>query len=185
VIVVGATAGTRATSVTINVTATDAALKLSARTAPVGWVTFVVKNTGKRDHSFSVAGKQTAVIKPGKRDALLIRFAKPGLYAYKSAVPGDAAAGLRGTFTAQVAAPEPNAAGKTVFTTGGCGVCHTLKAAGSTGMTGPNLDRSTAKQAAILQTVSNGKGTMPAFVDRLSPQQLEDVAAFVFQARTG
>ena len=64
--------------------------------------------------------------------------------------------------------------------TAGCGACHTMKAAGSTGTLGPNLDRSTAAQAMILNTITNGKGTMQAFVDKLTAQQLQDVAAFVF-----
>lgn len=34
-----------------------------------------------------------------------------------------------------------SAAGKTVFVTNGCGACHTLKAAGSTGKVGPDLDK--------------------------------------------
>jgi cytochrome c6 len=183
-LVAGATAAKPRVPVTIDVTATDTSLRLSAKAAWVGPVTFIVKNAGKRDHSFQIAGEQTAVIKPGKGATLFITFPKAGRYVYTSTVPGDAPAGLKGTFTAQVAV-DPNAAGKTVFGTAGCGVCHALKAAGSTGTTGPNLDRSAAKQTTILQAISNGKGTMPAFVDRLSPQQLEDVAAFVFQARTG
>ena len=34
-----------------------------------------------------------------------------------------------------------SAAGKTVFVNNGCGACHTLKAAGSTGTVGPDLDK--------------------------------------------
>src|SRR5438067_670099 len=33
------------------------------------------------------------------------------------------------------------AAGKTVFTSQGCGACHTFKAAGSSGTIGPDLDK--------------------------------------------
>jgi cytochrome c551/c552 len=33
------------------------------------------------------------------------------------------------------------AAGKAVFVNNGCGACHTLKAAGSTGKIGPDLDK--------------------------------------------
>jgi len=53
----------------------------------------------------------------------------------------------------------------------GCGACHTLMAAGSTGTIGPNLDRSTATQAKVLTTITNGKGTMEAFVTKLTPLQ--------------
>jgi mono/diheme cytochrome c family protein len=42
----------------------------------------------------------------------------------------------------QATVPNTAAAGKSVFTgVGGCGSCHTLAAAGSTGTTGPNLDK--------------------------------------------
>ena len=52
-------AGASASPVTITVTARDYAFKLSAKTAPVGKVTFAVTNTGKQDHSFQIAGKKT------------------------------------------------------------------------------------------------------------------------------
>jgi cytochrome c oxidase subunit 2 len=42
--------------------------------------------------------------------------------------------------TQQAAATQPGAAGVAVFNQNGCGSCHTLAAAGSTGTTGPPLD---------------------------------------------
>ena len=56
VLLAAATAAPKAT--TINVTITDKAIKLSSKTATVGSVTFAVKNTGKAQHNFSIAGKQ-------------------------------------------------------------------------------------------------------------------------------
>ena len=97
-------ADTSATPVTITVTARDYAFKLSARTAPVGKVTFAVTNTGKKDHSFQVAGKKTAVLKPGKSAKLVVTFTKAGPFAYTSTVAGDAAKGMKGTFTTKAAA---------------------------------------------------------------------------------
>lgn len=73
------------------------------------------------------------------------------------------------------------AAGKAVFAKGGCGGCHTLKAAGATGTVGPNFDQVTPKPDYRLATsrVTNGKGVMPSFKGQLSDQQIADVAAFV------
>jgi cytochrome c oxidase subunit 2 len=39
-----------------------------------------------------------------------------------------------------VSSPQPSQAGRTVFDQNGCGSCHTLKAAGTTGKVGPDLD---------------------------------------------
>jgi mono/diheme cytochrome c family protein len=75
------------------------------------------------------------------------------------------------------------AAGKEVFlNVAGCGGCHTLQAAGSTGTVGPNLDDKKPPLALILDRVTHGKGVMPSFSGSLSPKQIADVAAFVFQS---
>ena len=71
--------------------------------------------------------------------------------------------------------------GKTVFASAGCGGCHTFSAAGSTGTVGPNLDDASVEFDAAVQQVKNGGGGMPAFGDRLSDQEIADVAAFVTQ----
>jgi mono/diheme cytochrome c family protein len=73
------------------------------------------------------------------------------------------------------------AKGKTVFASAGCGGCHTFSAAGSTGTVGPNLDEASVDFDAAVQQVKNGGGGMPAFGDRLSDQEIADVAAFVTQ----
>jgi mono/diheme cytochrome c family protein len=70
-------------------------------------------------------------------------------------------------------------AGKEVFTAQGCGGCHTLAAAGSTGNIGPNLDDAMPDFALVVDRVTNGQGVMPSFKDSLSEQQIKDVAAFV------
>jgi mono/diheme cytochrome c family protein len=72
------------------------------------------------------------------------------------------------------------AAGKHVFLTAGCSGCHTLKAAGSTGTVGPNLDQLKPSQSAVQQQVIHGGGPMPAFAGTLTPKQIQDVAAFVY-----
>jgi mono/diheme cytochrome c family protein len=73
-------------------------------------------------------------------------------------------------------------AGKKVFASAGCGGCHTLKAAGSSGNVGPNLDDKKPPLDLILDRVTNGKSPMPSFKDSLSKQQIADVAAFVYQS---
>ena len=82
--------------------------------------------------------------------------------------------------TTTTAAPQGDAAaGKAVFASAGCGGCHTLKAAGSTGNVGPNLDQLKPSFEAVQHQVEVGGGPMPSFKDALSAKQIQDVAAFV------
>ena len=74
------------------------------------------------------------------------------------------------------------AAGKDVFASAGCGSCHTLADAGSTGTIGPDLDQSKPDHELVVERVTNGMGAMPPFKDQLSEQQIQDVAAYVFEA---
>jgi mono/diheme cytochrome c family protein len=177
-----------AKAVTVNVTARDYSFKLSKKVAPAGPVTFVVKNTGKKNHNFKITNKKTPILKPGKSAKLVVTFKKAGKFAYISTVPGDAKKGMKGAFTIK-AAPAPAAtnltAGKTVFVTTGCGSCHTLKAADGRGSIGPNLDSSKIARAAVILRVTGGKGAMPSYAGQLSSKQIEDVADFVVGARTG
>ena len=70
-------------------------------------------------------------------------------------------------------------AGKQVFASAGCGGCHTLKAAASSGNVGPNLDQLKPDAARVAHQVEVGGGPMPSFKAALSPKQIQDVAAFV------
>ena len=71
------------------------------------------------------------------------------------------------------------AAGKAVFASAGCGGCHTLEAAASSGNVGPNLDDLKPSFKAVHDQVEHGGGAMPAFHGQLSEQQIANVAAFV------
>jgi len=68
--------------------------------------------------------------------------------------------------------------GKTIFSSE-CASCHTLKAAGSSGTVGPNLDQLKPALAVVQRQVTNGGAVMPAFKGKLSQQQIAAVAKFV------
>ena len=85
------------------------------------------------------------------------------------------------TDTGGGAAEGDPANGKTIYASAGCGGCHTFSAAGSSGTVGPNLDAASIDFDAAFQQIKNGGGGMPAFGDRLSDQEVADVAAFVTQ----
>jgi cytochrome c553 len=63
----------------------------------------------------------------------------------------------------------------------GCGSCHRLTAAGSTGTSGPNLDPLQRAPAEIAAKVRAGGG-MPAFAKRIAPKNIDQLAAFVSAA---
>jgi mono/diheme cytochrome c family protein len=78
------------------------------------------------------------------------------------------------------------AAGKEVFLgAAGCGSCHTLADAGTSGTIGPNLDDSQPSFDLTVDRVTNGQGAMPAFSDQLSEQDIANVAAYVSTAAGG
>jgi mono/diheme cytochrome c family protein len=75
--------------------------------------------------------------------------------------------------------------GEKVFASAGCGGCHTLEAAGSSGNVGPNLDDAKPDLALALNRVTNGSGAMPSFKGQLSDQEIADVAAYVVESTQG
>jgi cytochrome c6 len=83
---------------------------------------------------------------------------------------------------AQPLAAPANELGRKVFTElaqPSCSLCHTLKAAGATGTIGPSLDELQPDKARVADTVRTGIGPMPPFADKLTPEQIEAVAAYV------
>ena len=84
---------------TVNVTAKEFSLKLSARSiASPGTVTFNIRNAGHVAHDFRINGRQTPMIRPGKTARLVVTFKKKASYHYLCTVPGHAAAGMKGVF---------------------------------------------------------------------------------------
>ncbi len=77
------------------------------------------------------------------------------------------------------------AAGEGVYTSAGCGGCHALAAAGSSGNVGPNLDDTKPSVELIVDRVTLGKGVMPSFGDQLTDQQIADVAAYISSSTGG
>jgi cytochrome c553 len=77
------------------------------------------------------------------------------------------------------------AAGKGIFVNNGCGSCHTLEAAGTSGNIGPNLDEAKPSLSLAVDRVTNGKGAMPSFKGTLSDKQIRDVATFVVNSTGG
>jgi mono/diheme cytochrome c family protein len=69
--------------------------------------------------------------------------------------------------------------GESIFASAGCGGCHTLAAAGSSGTVGPNLDEAKPSLDLAIDRITNGQGGMPAFEGQLSEEQIQAVAEFV------
>jgi mono/diheme cytochrome c family protein len=78
------------------------------------------------------------------------------------------------------------AANKALFKSN-CGSCHVLKAAGTHGAVGPNLDTNKDSLGKIIGQVTNGGRFMPPFVKtrggKLTPAQIKTVAAYVIAVR--
>jgi DMSO/TMAO reductase YedYZ molybdopterin-dependent catalytic subunit/mono/diheme cytochrome c family protein len=93
-----------------------------------------------------------------------------------------------GTLVAEGPAPgslelsADESAGRQLFTSDAapsCGTCHTLSEAGTEGTVGPNLNALAPSEEQIAAAVSNGVGAMPAYGDRLSDAQIQQIAAYV------
>ena len=99
---------------------------------------------------------------------------------------------VEGTVAQEKPPPQGEAAaGKSVFSSQGCGSCHVFAAAGTEGSIGPNLDNSLeGKDAEYVREsivdpnaqIAEGfsEGVMPQNYDeQLSPKQISDLVAFL------
>jgi mono/diheme cytochrome c family protein len=91
----------------------------------------------------------------------------------------------------------PGGPGAQVFASNGCGGCHALAAAGSGGVTGPNLDETLPGQSAATieesivdpnAKIANGypANVMPAnFGEALSSEELENLVQYLIKSTSG
>jgi uncharacterized cupredoxin-like copper-binding protein len=86
-----------AAKASVSVTAKEFNFALRPTSAKAGSVTFTIRNAGKIDHDFKIAGKTTPKIKRGKSATLTVNL-KKGSYPYLCTLPGHAASGMKGTF---------------------------------------------------------------------------------------
>jgi len=92
-----------------------------------------------------------------------------------------------GSLTSCGPAPLTEAAvrGREVFlnqATPRCGQCHILEHAGAKGVIGPNLDTMALSKAKVLKSIIQGVGVMPSQKEKLTKQQIDDVATYVMEA---
>ena len=87
------------------------------------------------------------------------------------------------TFSSSTFADDKMALGLDVYNNRAqCGVCHTLKAAGSAGNIGPDLDQLKPPISQIIYTVTNGIGVMQAWEGILTDEEIEAVAYYIFNS---
>jgi mono/diheme cytochrome c family protein len=82
-------------------------------------------------------------------------------------------------YSAPAGSTPRTAAAAKLFTSSGCGGCHTLKAAGTNGSVGPNLDQVRPSATAAAAIIRSGGGPMPAFADKLSDAQISALASYI------
>jgi cbb3-type cytochrome c oxidase subunit III len=119
-------------------------------------------------------------------NVVLLQIRQPSPPMPKSLVKGQDAqdvaayvAAVAGTSNANAPSPaQLGTDGKKIFQSE-CASCHTLKAAGTNGTIGPNLDQLKPSQAIVQHQVEVGGGVMPAFKGKLSDAQISAVAKFV------
>jgi cytochrome c2 len=168
----GALAGTTGVTVTIS----DSSVKLSRTNAPTGTVAYTVKDTGKKSYTFAINSKKSPVVKPGKSAKLSVAFSKAGKFTWTVAEQGTSKK-RTGSFT--ITNPGDPANGKKLFGSTGCGQCHTMKAAGTKGTSGPNLDKTKPSYSRSIDSITNGGPGMPAFKGVKTTKEIQDLAAFI------
>ena len=73
--------------------------------------------------------------------------------------------------------------GKDVFlNAGNCGICHSLRDAGTAGNIGPNLNEIRPDIGRVVNSVTNGIGVMPSYLGILSEDEINAVAYYVSES---
>ena len=97
-LVIAAPAGARTQHVTktsVGVTMKEFRFVLTRASVPAGVVAFRVVNKGKIVHDFSIAGKKTKLLQPGKSEVLTVTL-KKGRWPYKCTVDSHSKFGMKG-----------------------------------------------------------------------------------------
>ncbi|HEU4701789.1 MAG TPA: cytochrome c [Conexibacter sp.] len=92
---------------------------------------------------------------------------------------GGAAPATQTQSQTQATTPARGPDGAEVFASAGCGGCHALAAADSSGAVGPDLDDLRPDFETTRSQVENGGGGMPAFGGDLSQEEIDAVSRFV------
>ena len=129
VLLAGSAASQAQATITVRVEVGKTSIAVGRRSVPVGSsVRFVVRNRGVLPCVFSIAGKRTRSIKPGRSQTVLVRFAKPRSYPFTCRRAG-ARRVLRGTLVVESAPtpppqppPPPDVAGTVALTRVGSGL---------------------------------------------------------------
>jgi cytochrome c6 len=66
-----------------------------------------------------------------------------------------------------------------------CGVCHTLRDAGTTGQIGANLEELKPDANRVAEAVRKGIGVMPPYAGKLTDEQIDAVAQYVSRIASG
>jgi len=120
-------------------------------------------------------------------NVVLLQIRQPSAPMPKNLVKGEDAQDVAAFVAAVAGTGKENAGGnlqslgtdgKKIFTTE-CASCHTLKAAGTSGTIGPNLDQVKPTQGVVQHQVEVGGGPMPAFKGKLTDEQITAVAKYV------
>jgi len=101
-----------ASGTVVQVQLTEFAVTMSPDTVPPGDVTFQVFNNGSVDHNFKITelGAETAMLKPGAGEELIVEGMDAGTYNILCSVPGHDAAGMKAVFNvAEGAVVDPGA----------------------------------------------------------------------------
>lgn len=64
----------------------------------------------------------------------------------------------------------------------GCGVCHSLEDANARGVVGPNFNTLKPSLVQLRNAITQGVGAMPAYGGQLNTDEVEALAAYVFEA---